>query len=182
VAESSGPQTLIFYFRPSDAQCPAYRQEDLALDQFQGFPAECARQADPDTGRVCADGTWSAYGENCRFDYSNAWLYLTAEGCQATVDSVATLVSVRYFEQPLNCACEFDEDCSVGSCQLDASIDAPWCSGPDRFCAGLCSPLETSCEGEGEVCGVSVNGEECASIVTCVDGVSVCPIPQDCGT
>jgi hypothetical protein len=134
------PQTLVFYLKPELAECPEYRAADLQTKGFENFPPECVAQANPVTHRVCADGRWSVYGARCAFDYSNSWLYLTAESCESRVASNITLFSVRYFARPLNCACQGTGACAAGShCALEAAIEAPWCADSNPLCGGLCT-------------------------------------------
>ena len=166
-AAGLGPQTLVRYFTPDAANCPQYHTSDLSDPHFVGFPPECIAQGNAQ-GIVCANGRWTNIDPNCLFDFSNSWLYLTAESCGATVQSTVTLVSVRFFEQPGRCICIDDGDCDDAQCHTGPSIPG-----------GLCSPASTSCEGEGQQCTITVGGQTCTSNVICASGQPVCP--ASCG-
>jgi hypothetical protein len=103
-----GPGCFTRFFRPGSARCSQFSPG--ATLPSPGLPAACRKE-----NWICPDGKWTGLGSECKFDYDNVPIYVTAEQCVTggAVQATVTGISVRYY--PGECECQGNANCQGGS-------------------------------------------------------------------
>jgi hypothetical protein len=73
----------------------------------------------------CASGKWTAASPDCKFDYDNKAIYLTAEDCQGGYSVQQTVQNVVLSYYPESCGCVAGSSCAGGKLCLATSYLVP---------------------------------------------------------